>query len=531
MASKQPQTLSAGAVESGRVARLVSASSVMTQQLGKSTNIRMSQILEPRSEEDWTAHRTRIVCTMGPACWNVDTLVKMIDAGMNVCRLNFSHGDHETHARTVQNIQEAMKQRPEARLAILLDTKGPEIRTGFLKDHKPITLQQGATLKIVTDYNLIGDETTIACSYGALPQSVKPGNTILIADGSLSVKVVEVGSDYVITQAQNTATIGERKNMNLPNVKVQLPVIGEKDKQDILNFGIPMGCNFIAASFVQSADDVRYIRGLLGPRGRHIRIIPKIENVEGLVNFDEILAEADGIMIARGDLGMEIPPEKVFLAQKMMIAKCNVVGKPVITATQMLESMIKNPRPTRAEAADVANAVLDGTDCVMLSGETANGEFPVITVETMARICYEAETCVDYPALYRAMCLAVPPPISTQEAVARAAVETAECVNAAIILALTETGQTARLIAKYRPMQPILALSASESTIKHLQVIRGVTTMQVPSFQGTDHVIRNAIVVAKERELVTEGESIVAVHGMKEEVAGSSNLLKVLTVE
>ncbi|PFH33551.1 pyruvate kinase PyK1 [Besnoitia besnoiti] len=531
MASTQPQTLGAGVAESGRVARLVSASSVMTQQLGKSTNIRMSQILEPRSEEDWTAHRTRIVCTMGPACWNVDTLVKMIDAGMNVCRLNFSHGDHETHARTVQNIQEAMKQRPEARLAILLDTKGPEIRTGMLKDHKPITLQQGATLKIVTDYSFVGDETTIACSYAALPQSVKPGNTILIADGSLSVKVTEVGNDYVLTRVENAATIGERKNMNLPNVKVQLPVIGEKDKNDILNFGIPMGCNFIAASFVQSADDVRLIRSLLGPRGRHIRIIPKIENVEGLINFDEILAEADGIMIARGDLGMEIPPEKVFLAQKMMIAKCNVAGKPVITATQMLESMIKNPRPTRAEAADVANAVLDGTDCVMLSGETANGEFPVITVETMARICYEAETCVDYPALYRAMCLAVPSPITTQEAVARAAVETAEGVNAAIILALTETGQTARLIAKYRPMQPILALSASESTIKHLQVIRGVTTMQVPSFQGTDHVIRNALVIAKERELVTEGESIVAVHGMKEEVAGSSNLLKVLIVE
>lgn len=503
----------------------------MTQQLGKSTNIRMSQILEPRSEEDWTAHRTRIICTMGPSCWDVDTLVKMIDAGMNVCRLNFSHGDFETHGRTVQNIQLAMKQRPDAKLAIMLDTKGPEIRTGFLKDKKPITLNQGATLKIVTDYSFLGDASCISCSYPALPKSVKPGNTILIADGSLSVKVLECGPDYVITRVENGAVIGERKNMNLPNAKVHLPVIGEKDKKDIVEFGIPMGCNYIAASFVQCADDVRHIRSILGPRGRHIRIIPKIENVEGLVNFDEILAEADGIMIARGDLGMEIAPEKVFLAQKMMIAKCNVAGKPVVTATQMMESMIKNPRPTRAEAADVANAVLDGTDCVMLSGETANGDFPVETVETMARVCYEAESCVDYPALYRAMCAAVQSPVSTQEAVARAAVETAEGVDAALILALTETGHTARLIAKYRPLQPILALSASESTIKHLQIIRGITTLQVPSFQGTDHVIRNALLKAKERDLVTEGESIVAVHGMKEEVAGASNLLKVLVVE
>ncbi|CDI78351.1 pyruvate kinase, putative [Eimeria acervulina] len=531
MANPSHSQVIAAPDSSGRLLRLVSASSVMMQLLGKSTNIRMSQILEHHEDEDFSAHRTKIVCTMGPSCWDVDKMVQLIDAGMNVCRLNFSHGDHEAHGRVVKNLQEALKQRPGKRVALLLDTKGPEIRTGMLEGDKPIELNAGDMLKIVTDYSFIGNKSCIACSYDKLPTSVKPGNTILIADGSLSVEVVECGKDYVMTRVMNPAVIGNKKNMNLPGVKVDLPVIGEKDKNDILNFGIPMGCNFIAASFVQSADDVRYIRSILGSKGRNIKIIPKIENVEGLLNFDEILQEADGIMIARGDLGMEIPPEKVFLAQKMMISKCNVAGKPVITATQMLESMTKNPRPTRAEAADVANAVLDGTDCVMLSGETANGSFPVQAVTVMSRVCFEAEGCIDYQQVFRATCQATMSPIDTQEAVARAAVETAQSINASLILALTETGRTARLIAKYRPMQPILALSASEETIKHLQVNRGVTTLLVPSFQGTDQLIKNALSAAKEMQLVSEGDSIVAVHGMKEEVAGWSNLLKVLVVE
>ncbi|CDJ30445.1 LOW QUALITY PROTEIN: pyruvate kinase, putative [Eimeria mitis] len=544
MANPSHSQVIAAPDSSGRLLRLVSASSVMMQLLGKSTNIRMSQILEHHEDDDFSAHRTKIVCTMGPSCWDVDKLVQLIDAGMNVCRLNFSHGDHETHGRVVKNLQEALKQRPGKRVALLLDTKGPEIRTGMLEvsvcgplydtsitSSKPIELNAGDMLKIVTDYSFVGNKSCIACSYQKLPTSVKPGNTILIADGSLSVEVVECGTDYVMTRVMNPATIGNKKNMNLPGVKVDLPVIGEKDKNDILNFGIPMGCNFIAASFVQSADDVRYIRSILGTKGRNIKIIPKIENVEGLLNFDEILQEADGIMIARGDLGMEIPPEKVFLAQKMMISKCNVAGKPVITATQMLESMTKNPRPTRAEAADVANAVLDGTDCVMLSGETANGSFPAQAVTVMSRVCFEAEGCIDYQQVFRATCQATMSPIDTQEAVARAAVETAQSINASLILALTETGRTARLIAKYRPMQPILALSASEETIKHLQVNRGVTTLLVPSFQGTDQLIKNALSAAKEMQLVSEGESVVAVHGMKEEVAGWSNLLKVLVVE
>jgi len=511
--------------------RQVSSSLTLMQGLGKSTIINLQTVLAKRSAQEIQNRRTKIICTMGPSCWTVDKLCELIDQGMNVARLNFSHGDHETHARTVQNIHEALKKRPGKTVALLLDTKGPEIRTGLLKDGKAIELVPHQKLKLVTDYKFVGDNTTIACSYSKLPQSVQPGNVILLADGSVSCTVIECGPDYVITEVQNGAKLGERKNMNLPNVKVDLPVVGDKDKDDILNFGIPQGISFIAASFVQHAENVREIRNLLGPRGRHIKIISKIENVEGLLNFDEILRETDGIMVARGDLGMEIPPEKVFLAQKMMIAKCNVVGKPVVTATQMLESMIKNPRPTRAEVTDVANAVLDGTDCVMLSGETANGDFPADAVRIMSKTCVESESCLDYNSLFRAIHAAVPRPVSTQEAVACAAVETAEDVNAALIVALTETGYTARMITKYRPPQLILALSASESTVKHLQVHRGVIALQVPSFQGTDHVIRNALEAAKEMNLVKPGDNVVAVHGMKEEVAGASNIMKVVEVQ
>eukprot|EP00918_Siedleckia_nematoides_P053421 GHVU01116731.1.p1 GENE.GHVU01116731.1~~GHVU01116731.1.p1 ORF type:complete len:517 (+),score=131.72 GHVU01116731.1:164-1714(+) len=513
-----------------KLQRMTSSSHILMKGLGN-TDIRMSQVLEKREEDDFMYRRTKIVCTMGPSCSTVDKIIELIDAGMNVARLNFSHGDHESHGQMVQNILEACKERPLRKVGLLLDTKGPEIRTGFLEGHQAVNLVAGQMLKIVTDYSVLGNSSTIACSYAKLPQSMSVGATILMADGSITCEVAEIGDDFVIVKVLNQAKLGERKNMNLPNVRVDLPCISEKDKNDILSFGIPNGCNFVAASFVQNADDVRSIRQILGPRGRHIRIIPKIENVEGLLNFDEILAESDGIMVARGDLGMEIPPEKVFLAQKLMTAKCNVRGKPVITATQMLESMTTNPRPTRAEVADVANAVLDGTDCVMLSGETAGGMFPTEAVQVMAKVCMEAESCIDYPALYRAIHGAVPRPVPVPEAVACAAVETAADTGATLILALTETGHTAKLIAKYRPSQLVLALSASESTTKHLQLHRGIICLQVPSFQGTDHVIRGALVEAKANGFVEPGDSVVAVHGIKEEVAGSSNLMKVLVVD
>uniref|UniRef100_A0A8C9G897 Pyruvate kinase n=1 Tax=Piliocolobus tephrosceles TaxID=591936 RepID=A0A8C9G897_9PRIM len=427
------------------------------------------------------------------------------------------------------NVMKAQEARPDCLLGMLLDTKGPEIRTGLLKN-KEVHLKEGSKLKFVTDYDYLGDESCIACSYKKLPQSVTKGNIILIADGSVSCKVLETYDDHVITEVLNTATIGEKKNMNLPNVKVDLPIISEKDKDDILNFAIPMGCNFIAASFIQSAEDVRTIRNLLGTRGRHIKIIPKIENVEGIINFDKILAESDGIMIARGDLGMEISSEKVFLAQKLMISKCNLQGKPIITATQMLESMTKNPRPTRAEVTDVANAVLDGTDCVMLSGETAGGKFPVEAVTIMSKICMEAEACIDHKLLYQSLVNAIKTPISIQEAVARSAVETAQSIDASVIITLTETGYTPRLIAKYKPRCAIIGITQSDSVIKCLNIHRGVTCVKVKMISSTDDVIKHAIEVAKKRNIIKVGDNAICIYGIKE-VAGSTNSMKVIPIE
>merc|ERR1712232_20242 len=360
----------------------------------------MGKLNFSESATDSLSRKCRIICTMGPSCWDIDKLVQMFDAGCNICRLNFSHGDHDAHGACVSRIREAMKQRPDKTIGIALDTKGPEIRTGFFAAGGKITLKAGQDLKLVVDYSFKGDNTCFAVTYVGLPKAVQPGNTILIADGSLVLKVKSCGGDHVMCEVMNSCSIGERMNCNLPGVKVDLPVLQQKDIDDLVNFGIPHGVHMVFASFVQSADDVKFIRETLGEAGKNIKIFPKIENQEGLNNFDEIVQAADGIMVARGDLGMEIPPEKVFLAQKIMIAKCNLMGKPVICATQMLESMGNAPRPTRAEAGDVANAVLDGTDCVMLSGETAGGAFPVEAVTVMRKIAQEAESTLDYNSVY-----------------------------------------------------------------------------------------------------------------------------------
>lgn len=487
------------------------------------TQIRLSEDTSAMASfsdrEDSWRRKCKIICTMGPSCWSVEMLLKLIDNGMNVARLNFSHGDHEGHGATVQRIREALKQRPGKSVAILLDTKGPEIRTGFFKEGKTIALKQGQDLKLVIDYSFKGDVTTLAVSYDKLCQSVKPGNTILCADGSLSLKVKEVGGDFVMTEVMNDCNLGERKNCNLPGVKVDLPVLQPKDIDDLQNFGIPQGVDFVAASFVQSAEDVKLIRDTLGTRGRNIQIISKIENEEGLKNFDEICMASDGIMVARGDLGMEIPPEKVFLAQKIMISKCNLMGKPVVTATQMLESMTKLPRPTRAEASDVANAVLDGTDCVMLSGETAGGDFPVNAVSIMRRICEEAEGVIEYPSLYlntRLGVLAEYGQMTSVEAMCSSAVKTTMDADCKLIIVLTETGVAARVVAKYRPGVPIVAVSASEQVTRQFSVVRGIHAMLTQSFAGTDSVITKAIAYAKGLGMVKSGDGVVCVHGQNE---------------
>jgi len=389
----------------------------------------------------------------------------MLDAGMNVARLNFSHGDHESHGGSVDRLREALKQRPDKVCAVMLDTKGPEIRTGMVKGGT-VTFVKDQILEITTDFDFEGDSSKIACSYQALPTSVQVGSTIFIADGSLTCEVCEILEAGVKVNVKNNATIGNRKNMNLPGAIVDLPTLTEKDEDDLVEFGLKKGVDMIAASFVRKAEDVENIRDVLGPRGAHIKIISKIENQEGLNNYDEILAATDGIMVARGDLGMEIPPEKVFIAQKWMIEKANVAAKPVVTATQMLESMINAPRPTRAEASDVANAVLDGTDCVMLSGESANGAYPIESVTIMSKICCEAEKTIDYKRLYDDIRSYTSPPVPTAEAVAAAAVGCVNDLQIDLVIVLTDSGKLARLVAKYRPRVPILAISVSNPVIR-----------------------------------------------------------------
>lgn len=453
----------------------------------------------------------------------------MLDAGMNVARLNFSHGDHVSHGASLDNLRVALKQRPDATCAVLLDTKGPEIRTGNLKDKK-VTFVSGQSLKICTDYEFLGDTEQIACSYKDLMTTVKIGSTIFIADGSLTCTVTAIESDHIVVRCENGVTLGEKKNMNLPGAVVTLPTLTEKDEDDLIDFGIEQNVDFVAASFVRKASDVEYIRDVLGPKGSNIKIISKIENQEGLNNYDEILAASDGIMVARGDLGMEIPPEKVFIAQKWMIEKANLVAKPVVTATQMLESMISAPRPTRAEASDVANAVLDGSDCVMLSGECANGSYPIHAVTIMAKCCVEAEACIQYRRVFNDIKALTPIPIQTAEAVASACCSAALDLPIGLIIVLTDSGKLARLVSKYRPKQKILACSINASVVRQLNTTRGCLGFKIPTFQGTENVIQFVISEARKMGLTEGGNQVAVIHGTNEDTPDESNIFKILDI-
>lgn len=483
-------------------------------------------------QTDLTNRHTKIVCTLGPACWEVEQLESLIDAGMSVARFNFSHGDHDGHAKCLERLREAAKNR-KAQVAVLLDTKGPEIRSGFFSGGaKKICLAKGQSLTLTTDYSYKGDSSKIACSYPSLPTSVKPGQSILVADGSLVLTVLscDEAEGEVTCRVENGCAIGERKNMNLPGVVVDLPTLTEKDVKDIRDWGCKHGADFIAASFVRKASDVHRIREVLGDDNGHVKVVCKIENLEGLENYPEILAATDGIMVARGDLGMEIPPEKVFLAQKMMIREANIAGKPVITATQMLESMIANPRPTRAECSDVANAVLDGTDCVMLSGETANGEHPEAAVTIMAKTCCEAESAVNFDSLYQAVrnsTLQRYGHLSTSESIASSAVKTAIDVSAKAIIVCSESGATARQIAKFRPGMPVTVLTTSGATARQCSgVLKGCTAKILPSIEDTDIIVGETVAALRKAGVAKAGDPIVIVHGTSGNV-GATNTMKI----
>lgn len=470
--------------------------------------------------------KSKIVCTIGPASESLENIKKLILAGMNVARLNFSHGDFEEHGARIQTIRQASKELNKT-VAILLDTKGPEIRTGKM-EVEPIELVQDDYLTLTTE-EILGTQERISITYSELPNDVQVGSTILIDDGLIGLTVVDIQGTEIKTRIVNGGTIKSKKGVNVPGVNISLPGITEKDTNDIL-FGIEQDIDFIAASFVRKASDVQEIRELLAKNNAsHIQIISKIENQQGVDNLDEILEVSDGLMVARGDLGVEIPAEDVPLAQKLMIQKCNVAGKPVITATQMLDSMQRNPRPTRAEASDVANAIFDGTDAIMLSGETAAGKYPVESVLTMSRIAEKAESALNHRDIFAKQQTAQETTVT--EAISQSVAISALDLNAKAIISSTVTGHTARVVSKYRPKAPIIAVTTQERTMRQLSLVWGV----IPAFgnvaSSTDELLETAIKGGKDSGLVQTGDLVVITAGIPLGRSGSTNLVKVSTVE
>jgi len=469
--------------------------------------------------------KTKIVCTIGPASESLENTKKLIQAGMNVARLNFSHGDYEEHGNRIKNIRQACRELGKT-VAILLDTKGPEIRLGKLAE-EPIELVAGEYVTLTTE-DILGDRHRIPVTYSGLPRDVKPGNTILLDDGLIGLKVVEIRGTEIKCEILNSGPIKSKKGVNVPGVAISLPGITEKDASDI-RFGIEQGVDFIAASFVRRASDVLEIRDLLEKHNAtHIQIIAKIENRQGVDNLDEILEVADGLMVARGDLGVEIPVEEVPLVQKMMIEKCNRIGKPVITATQMLDSMQRNPRPTRAEASDIANAIFDGTDAIMLSGETAAGKYPVESVETMARIAERAEAALQYREIF--IRRASGQQTTVTEAISQAVANSALDLDVDAIITSTESGYTARMVSKYRPKAPIIAVTPAEHVMRTLQLVWGVIPVLGTPAKTTDEMFDIAVNGAVRSGLVKLGDTVVITAGVPVGRSGSTNLIKIHTV-
>ncbi|MDO6707613.1 pyruvate kinase PykF [Photobacterium sp. 1_MG-2023] len=452
--------------------------------------------------------KTKIVCTIGPKTESVEMLTKLVNAGMNVMRLNFSHGDFAEHGQRIQNVREVMAQSGKP-VAILLDTKGPEIRTIKLEGGADVTLTAGQEFTFTTDTTVVGNKDRVAVTYPGFANDLTVGNTILVDDGLIEMEVLATTDTEVKCRVLNNGDLGENKGVNLPGVSVNLPALAEKDKAD-LKFGCEQGVDFVAASFIRKAEDVQEIRELLNANGgEKIQIISKIENQEGVDNFDAILEASDGIMVARGDLGVEIPVEEVIFAQKMMIEKCNRARKVVITATQMLDSMIKNPRPTRAEAGDVANAIMDGTDAVMLSGESAKGKYPIEAVTIMAQICDRTDAAMRASLSARLDS----PRLRITEAVCKGAVDTSEKLNAPLIVVATEAGKSARSVRKYFPTANILAVTTNPKTAAQLCLTKGVTPVVVEAIESTDAFYARGKALAIESGLGSKGDIVVMVSG------------------
>ena len=473
-----------------------------------------------------TMKKTKIICTIGPTSEKEEVLRQLMLAGMNVVRVNLSHGNHEEHKKRLETIKK-VREELELPIGIMLDTRGPEIRIGNFKDNE-VHLEEGQHFTLTTR-DILGDETIVNVSYEGLPKDVKSGDTILIDDGLIELDVIEIKEETdIVCLVKNGGSVSDHKGINLPGIKVNLPAVTEKDYDDIL-FGIENGIDFIAASFIRKADNVLEIRKILEENGgEHIHIISKIENQEAVDNIDEILKVSDSIMVARGDLGVEITTEEIPILQKQLIRKCNEAGKPVITATQMLDSMIRNPRPTRAEVTDVANAIFDGTDAIMLSGETAAGKYPLESVKTMYNIAMKAESALDYKQIFKTK--SDINGVSSTNAISKATCTTAQDLGASAILTATSSGYTALAVSKFRPKAPIIAATTSETVMRRLSIVWGVYPVLSAESKSTDEVIDLSIHSALENDFIEQGDLIVITAGIPVGVSGTTNLIKVHTI-
>jgi pyruvate kinase len=466
--------------------------------------------------------KTKIICTLGPATDNDEILRALINSGMDVARFNFSHADHEEHLGRLTKIEQLRKEM-NIPVATLLDTKGPEIRICTFKDNKKVQLVEGQTFTL-TSRDVEGDETQVSISYPNLIYDIEVDTTILIDDGLIEMTVKEITATDIICAVKNNGKISNNKGVNVPGVHLSMPFISNKDRDDIL-FAINHHYDFIAASFVRTAEDVKEIRKMLNKHNSQTKIIAKIENLHGVEHIDEIIEAADGIMIARGDMGVEIPYEEVPVIQKMIIKKVYNSAKQVITATQMLDSMMKNPRPTRAETTDVANAIYDGTSAIMLSGETAAGKYPVEALKTMVKIAMRAEADIDYKKRFRMQDVCESPDIT--EAISRATVTTAHDLKAKMILTVTTSGKTARMISRYRPDCQILGCTTDPVVCRQLNMAWGVTPLLIAVEHDTFELFDHAIQAVEEAGYLEDGELAVLTAGVPLGISGTTNIIKV----
>lgn len=467
--------------------------------------------------------KTKMIFTIGPASDNEETLREFIKIGMNVARLNFSHGTHETHKEKIDLIKK-IRNELNSSTAIMLDIKGPKIRThNFTNDG--VDLVEGQTFTFICGQEILGNNERCSISYEQLYKDVKIGGTILVDDGLLSFEIQDVKDKSIICKVLVGGKIKNHKGVNVPNVSIALPSVTEKDKGDLI-FGCEMGIDFVAASFVRKASDVEDVRKILKANGgEKIQIIAKIESQEGVDNIDSIIDATDGIMVARGDMGVEIPIQRVPIIQKNIIKKCNTAGKIVITATQMLDSMIRNSMPTRAEACDICNAIFDGTDAIMLSGESASGSFPIEAAKTMSKIAIETEEHLDY--VYLNQRLKEPAMYDFAEAISYSACRTSNVLNAKAIVAATTSGATAKLISKYRPKCPIIAITPHEEVRRGLSLNFGVIPLLCKQLGSTDEILVEAKIVAKALNYAKEGDDIIVAAGMPTSQTGGTNMLKI----